>query len=142
MQSFSAPSSTESRLIPIKNDGKYTMKAYNPFKYESEHFFHNSVVREVMMFYTPINRNENLQDEGGLNNKFDSIHFIYVMLLYMQFMGTITPTPEEAEHQAILLTKYIRDGINKYLNKFTSILTIKEDLKNQKWSKKMEYDDD
>ena len=89
IQSFNGPTSTETRLVPIRDDNdKYSKTLYDNKKYESQLFYHNTVVREKQRFFDPITNEGKV---GGplseLDDRFDSIHLVYVVNLYLQSKG-------------------------------------------------------
>lgn len=80
LQPFTAPTSTETRLIPVRDEtGSYFRIKYDVKEYEERLFHHNSVTRESVNFRNP---------SSGciirkLNSYFDVTLFIFITDVYL-----------------------------------------------------------
>ncbi len=100
-QSYSGPSSTETRLVPVRNaEGRYYKFTYDVKEYEERLFYHNAVTREKMRYALgPLPRDEDI------GNNYDALHFLTVMDAYVRFTGY---EPENRSETVLALTRIIR----------------------------------
>jgi len=134
LQAFVGPSSTETRLIPIKDEnGNYKEATYNNKDYESMLFRYNSIVREANKYLNPITGIQSIQDDSGeLSNNYDSIYMLFVLSEYMKFMGEgvdedgiDSDTIEEKMYKVLELSKVIREDLSSKRTKPISISSLK-----------------
>ena len=80
-QAWSAPTSTETRLVPNLS---ITPRNWDFREYESMMFYHNNVVREHIQFINPLtNINEPICPEIGLSQDYDSTVFAITIKEYL-----------------------------------------------------------
>lgn len=104
-QAFSPLTSTETRLVTDANMPTINWK----FKiYEQMMFYHNNVVREHVRFVNPLtNINENISEELGLLQDYDSVVFTVTVKDYLEKFNIENPTPD----QVLSLCKFIIDEV-------------------------------
>lgn len=108
LQPWIGATSSEARLVPTKFFAptvattpvvtwKYRRIDWNIKTYEDMIFYHNSEVREKFEFINPINNTTNrIFPELGLNNEYDSVLSVYIVIDYLKKIG-VTPTDERVE---------------------------------------------
>lgn len=108
LQPWIGATSSEARLVPTKffvpaadasaaPTWKYRKIDWNIKTYEDMMFYHNSEVREKFEFINPINNTTNpVFPELGLNNEYDSILSVYIVIDYLKKIG-VTPTDKRVE---------------------------------------------
>lgn len=104
-QAFAPLTSTETRLVTDANMPVINWK----FKiYEQMMFYHNNVVREHVKFVNPLtNINENISEELGLLQDYDSVVFTVTVKDYLEKFNVNNPTPD----QVLSLCKFIIDEV-------------------------------
>ncbi len=120
-QSWSAPTSTETRLVP---DLSLPERNWDFRVYESMMFYHNNVVREHIQFINPLtNINENICQELGLTQDFDSTVFVTTVREYIQkFNGNTDP------ESVLKLCKAIIEDVGKSI---VSIAGLRSGVNNE-----------
>lgn len=105
-QPWSAPTSTETRLVPDLN---LPLRNWDFRVYESMMFYHNNVIREHIKFINPLtNINESICAELGLTQDYDSTVFVVTVRDYlMKFSGENDP------ESALKLCKAIIEDVGK-----------------------------
>ena len=112
-QVYNKPTSSETRLL-VK-DIEY--KDWDIVKYEKILAYHNSVVRNKMKFFNPINgKTEEIYPEKGLFNDFDSTYFTILVIDF------IKSTKEEVTEEAV---KRKIDDILSYITPYKVSLNSK-----------------
>ena len=133
-QPFAPLSSTETRLVPIKNqDGSYSYQDYGTYEYEEKNFFRNAITREAVQFYDPITHQLNniaKLDGEGLDNRCDSVFALFIMNKYIEFMGdTRTEKGSPARLMMVIsLMKGLRSSISSLMKRKTTIITLRNDF--------------
>ena len=105
-QPWSAPTSTETRLVP---DLELPLRNWDFRVYESMMFYHNNIVRENIKFINPLtNINEPICTELGLTQDYDSTVFVTTVREYIaKFSGSTEP------ESVLKLCKAIIDDVGK-----------------------------
>ena len=84
-QAWAPQTSTETRLVPIVPARNFD---WNVMKYQSQLFYHNSVVRETFKYFNPFDGSQNpIAPEMGLTNDYDSTMHIITIMDYLKKMG-------------------------------------------------------
>jgi hypothetical protein len=124
LQSFAGPTSTETRLVPIKDqDGNYSKVRYNNKKYESKLFYHNAVIREAKRYRNPIDAGT-ISSTTELDDKYDSTHMLYVLGKYMKFMGD----PQIDTERVTALADVVMNTLSSLRTKPVSISIIRKEM--------------
>jgi len=116
-QAFTGPHSTETRLVPIKVDGKWSYRSYSLKDYESKLFYYNTVMRDGdQVWLNSINNTREVPDEtNGLINSFDTAYLLYVFDRYLTFAGQIDISSDARFINAMALWYWARDTLNTFL---------------------------
>lgn len=86
-QPFVAPTSTEMRLVPVRDDrGHYHDNPYDLKEYQDRLAYHNAR-REKIRYLLPLIEEKESPLPEGLDNRYDSVNFLSVMDRYLTFMG-------------------------------------------------------
>lgn len=114
-QAYVGPTSTETRLVPVKINDMYQEVDWDAFKYESQMFYFNTVIREKARYKVPISGLSTIPDDDELYNNYDGCYFIYVLDLYLQYQGyTVNISEEERFNRIMDLTIYVRRELAKH----------------------------
>lgn len=119
-QSFAGPTSSETRLIPMRNEeGNYHRVVYDNSDYENKMYYYNVVLREHGRYFNPITKGEDYDDDGEMVGKFEDAHLIYVLDNYLTFCGEPigNSNPKERYSRVLALSRFIRDTLASYTTK-------------------------
>lgn len=111
LQPFTGPTSTETRLIPIRDeDGKYFRTVYDVKEYEEKLFHHNTVIRETSDFRNSIS-GTTVKLMGG---NFDVSLLTFIMERYAQRTGLFNgESPSTAFNVVLDLIVYVIEELSK-----------------------------
>lgn len=84
-QPWAPQTSTETRLIPVMENGKFLYKSWNCEQYESQLFYHNVTVRETYKYKNPFTGGTEGVDEPELMSDWDSRCEVQIWMDYLQF---------------------------------------------------------
>jgi len=120
LQPWAPYTSTETRLVPIKNpiSGKYEKKVWDAIVYEEQLFYHNTVSRSNQIFLNPlIFPPKTLPiDPPELNNEYDSVAEVFVLKAYYEKFG-FRPTSNDICN----FSNWITSELNEYTKHQKSI---------------------
>ena len=104
LQPFLKKGSAETRLVVTDPN---SIAVYSKLQYEEQMFYHNMVTRNIVLYTDPsANLDGIVDDDGNLDNHYDSIYLLYVLKQYAQFAGSpLTP---------LQLSKRVRNKLNAY----------------------------
>ena len=123
LQSFSGPTSTETRLVPFRDEeGNYLLKDYHPLHYEKALFYHNSVTRTSKIYHNPITNNGWINEGNGLNDHFDAQHFLYILGKYYSVFVEDKLSSKELLDEVLKLADYIIDKLDRSGGKRNKLL--------------------
>lgn len=110
-QPWAPQTSTETRLVPIKNEnGDYSYKEYSWLMYEEQLFYHNVIGRQSKTYINPITKNTEPISPPELENDYDSTAEAFILMNYVY-----RRTGEYPETNIInILSKQITDSINSH----------------------------
>lgn len=114
-QTWEGPSSTETRLIPVKDkSGNFQYTTYDNLIYEENCFYHNKQTRENMRFFNPLTGEETYIDYPHLLDDYDSCNEAFVLKMYLRSRG-LTSEEELAEKvvelSRIITTKLLEQAV-------------------------------
>ena len=84
-QQWAPQTTTETRLVPIMEDENFIYKDWDCRKYESQLFYHNTVIREKYNYYNPFTGDKSYIDEPELMNDWDSRCETQIWMDYLNF---------------------------------------------------------
>lgn len=129
-QSFAGPTSTETRLVPVRNsEGAYHDKSYNFSIYEQRCFWHNAILRDGARYRNPIDGTEKLADGRELRLDYDGTQHLYIMDKYLIFRGDTTSDPRDRARNALALSRDVRRILSSFRKKPVSMSIIREAYK-------------
>lgn len=134
LQGFTGPTSTETRLVPDLVNGEYEEVSWDIRKYEAQMMYHNAVIREKALYYTPLTNYKTFPDTDDITNNYDGCYMIYVFNLYLDYIGyPVNNYPQgtveyenyniERFNSALALSLWVRDYI---LSKRTNAKSFRE----------------
>lgn len=120
-QSFNGPTSTETRLVPVRDEsGRYYQAKYDLREYEDRLFYHNAVIRERCIYdIGPYPTDEDL----GRN--FDAAHLLTVISDYLSFVGDVGG---DRSKRALALSRLVRMRLSRYRTVPVTLKSLREDL--------------
>nr|QBK91940.1 MAG: poly a polymerase regulatory subunit [Pithovirus LCPAC304] len=128
LQPWAPHTSTETRLVPVKNGGEYTTKVWDAIQYEEQLFYHNTVYRSMQLYNNPFLHKNNTRHKPiktyeahrerlvplhppELTNDYDSMAEVHILRAYF---GKFDLTPSKQE------VCDLSDKITVELNRYTS----------------------
>jgi hypothetical protein len=84
-QPWAPQTTTETRLVPVRNDSKkWFIASWSAQKYQDQMFHHNVMVRESYRYENPFTKDEKFIDSPELLNDWDSLTETQIWLDYLQ----------------------------------------------------------
>lgn len=112
-QTWEGPSSTETRLIPVKDsNGNFQYTTYDNLIYEENCFYHNFIVREKLRFLNPLTGEETYVDEPHLLDDYDSCNEALVLKMYLRSKGLASE--EDLAVKVVELSRIITTKLLKH----------------------------
>jgi len=118
LQAWAPQTSSETRLVPLKQDGRYQRQLWDPSHYEDLLFHHNSVTREAAVF--PSGSSELSLDPPELLADYDSRLEATILADYLYKRNT-SIKPEYLKR----LSRHITQSINSHSSKGRSLSQLR-----------------
>ena len=119
-QAWAPPGSTETRLVPFREKPSIVWDAR---KYESQMYYHNTVIREQQKFKNPFTgRNDDPIWEGHLENDYDSTCEALILKEYREKFGKLVTQSEVAR-----MSQKITDELNQNKPRKVSLQSIRKE---------------
>lgn len=108
-QPWLGPSSTETRLVPVRNEsGNYYSVNWDAQKFEDKLFYHNSMARNVYKYINPYTGDNSHIDGMELTDDWDSLFEATILSQYLEKVGSAN-TLENVQKLSRLLTNTLND---------------------------------
>jgi hypothetical protein len=114
-QIWAPQTSTETRLIPIRNEqGQWIATEWDIKAYEERLFYHNTIIREKILFLDPITLQKNPLDPPELLNDFDSMAEALILRDYLyKIADPRTQDPIMLRDAVVELSRLLTLSINR-----------------------------
>lgn len=130
-QPWAPINSTETRLIPSKGkNGKYKKKIWDSKKHEEQLFYHNTVLRDNLIYNNPFLKSSNSIpiDPPELLNDYDSVAETIILRDYLVKMGK-----KADKEDVITLSRYITKRLNEQGKTYKTINSIRNYVLSDKY---------
>lgn len=89
-QPWGPQTTTETRLVPIRNDkDQWSMAVWSSQKYQDQMFHHNVIIREQYKYINPLENNNTPIDSPEILNDWDSRTEAQILMDYLRCRGAI-----------------------------------------------------
>lgn len=108
-QPWLGPSSTETRLVPARNeDGNYYAVNWDAQKFEDKLFYHNSMARNVFKYINPYTGDNSHIDGMELTDDWDSVYEATILSQYLEKVGSVN-SQENVQKLSRLVTNSLNE---------------------------------
>lgn len=119
LQPWAPHTSTETRLVPKKDEGEYKMRDWDAVVYEEQLFYHNTVYRSHQLYKNPFNKLLERRKRKKnpcipihppeLSNDYDSLAEVYILQAYFRKFGR-----KITEQDICNLSDRLTKALNRY----------------------------